>query len=202
MAAWALRAFKDRSVTTMLTLYKSLIRCKVEYCSPLWSPYKIGDIQALENIQRQFTRRIENMAQYDYWERLEKLRLMSLQRRRERYSIIHMWKIHNGAAPNSTNTRFYHHPRLGVRAEVPTLYTGAQKSYSTKYFHSFTVRAARLWNTLPKKVNTAVTLDTFKILLGRWLDHFPDNPPVKGYYTRNSNSIMDWVLEVRAKGGC
>ena len=202
MAAWALRAFKDRSVTTMLTLYKSLIRCKVEYCSPLWSPYKIGDIQALENIQRQFTRRIENMAQFDYWERLEKLRLMSLQRRRERYSIIHMWKIHNGAAPNSTNTRFYHHPRLGVRAEVPTLYTGAQKSYSTKYFHSFTVRAARLWNTLPKKVNTAVTLDTFKILLGRWLDHFPDNPPVKGYYTRNSNSIMDWVLEVRAKGGC
>eukprot|EP00116_Pleurobrachia_bachei_P008192 sb/3468454/ len=27
MAAWALRAFKDRSVNTMLTLYKSLIRC-------------------------------------------------------------------------------------------------------------------------------------------------------------------------------
>ena len=130
------------------------------------------------------------------------LRLMSLQRRRERYTIIQMWKTHNGAAPNSTNTRFYHHQRLGIRAEVPTLYSGAQKSFSTKYFHSFTVRAARLWNTLPKEVNTAVTLDTFKVLLGRWLDHFPDNPPVKGYSTRNSNSIMDWVLEVRAKGGC
>ena len=133
------------------------------------------------------------MAQFHYWERLKMLRLMSLQRRRERYTIIQMWKTHNGAAPNSTNIRFYHHQRLGIRAEVPTLYSGAQKSFSTKYFHSFTVRAARLWNTLPKEVNTAVTLDTFKVLLGRWLDHFPDNPPVKGYSTRNSNSIMNWV---------
>ena len=108
------------------------------------------------------------MAQLDYWERLRKLRLMSLQRRRERYTIIQMWKSYNGASPNSTNTRFYHHDRLGVRAEVPSLYTGAQKSISTKYFNSFGVRAARLWNTLPREVNTAETLDMFKVLLGRW----------------------------------
>ena len=202
MAAWALRAFKDRSVNTMLTLYKSLIRCKLEYCSPLWSPYLIGDIQALESVQRQFTRRIEDMAHLDYWERLKKLRLMSLQRRRERYTIIQMWKNYNGASPNSTNTRFYHHERLGIRAEVPSLSSGAQKSISTKYFNSFGVRAARLWNTLPKEVNTAETLDMFKVLLGRWLDQYPDNPPVKGYRTQNGNSILDWVLVIRVKGGC
>ena len=62
MAAWTLRAFKDRSVNTMLTLFKSLVRCKLEYCSPLWSPYLIGDIQALESVQRRFTRRIDDMA--------------------------------------------------------------------------------------------------------------------------------------------
>ena len=201
MAGWVLRAFKSRSTSLMLTLYKSLVRCKLEYCSPLWSPYKIGDIQALENIQRFFTRRIEGMENLDYWERMKKLHLMSLQRRRERYTIIQLWKINNGVAPNSTGTRFYHHERLGIKAEVSHLYSGAQKSISTKHFNSFGVRSARLWNTLPKHVNTAETLDTFKVVLGRWLDQYPDNPPVKGYVTQNGNSILDWVLAVRAKGG-
>ena len=62
------------------------------------------------------------------------------------------------------------------------------------------MRAARLWNTLPREVNTAETLDMFKVLLGRWLDQYPDNPPVKGYRTQNGNSILDWVLVIRAKG--
>eukprot|EP00116_Pleurobrachia_bachei_P004793 sb/3465055/ len=181
--------------------FESLVRCKLEYCSPLWSPYKIGDIQALENIQRFFTRRIEGMENLDYWERMKKLHLMSLQRRRERYTIIQLWKINSGVAPNSTGIRFYHHERLGIKAEVPSLYSGAQKSVSTKYFNSFGVRAARLWNTLPKDVNTAETLDMFKVMLGRWLDQYPDNPPVQGYRTQNGNSILEWVLAVRAKGG-
>ena len=87
----------------------------------------------------------------------------------------------------------------GVKAEVPPLFTGAQKSISTKYFNSFGVRAARLWNALPKEVNTAETLDTFKVVLGRWLDQYPDCPPVRGYRTQNGNSILDWVI-VRRKG--
>ena len=118
---------------------------------------------------------------------------MSLQRRRERYTIIQLWKINKGVAPNSAGTRFYHHDRLGIKAEVPQ-----RSTEPTKYFG---VRAAWLWNALPKNVNTAETLDTFKIMLGRWLDQYPDNPPVRGYKTQNCNSILDWVLEFRVKGG-
>eukprot|EP00116_Pleurobrachia_bachei_P016316 sb/3476578/ len=55
------------------------------------------------------------------------------------------------------------------------------------------VQAARLWNTLPKEVTTAATLDTFKVLLGRWLDHFPDNPPVKVYLSSLSSFIKFFV---------
>ncbi len=84
MAAWTLSAFRDRSQLVMLTLYKSMVRSKLEYCCPVWNPVKIMEIQKLENVQRAFTRKIEGCKDLQYWERLKKLKLMSLQRRRER----------------------------------------------------------------------------------------------------------------------
>ena len=35
MAAWTLSAFRDRTRTVMLTLYKSMVRSKLEYCCPV-----------------------------------------------------------------------------------------------------------------------------------------------------------------------
>ena len=117
---------RDRSASTMVLLLKSLIRPKLEYCSPLWSPCRVGDIAKIENIQRFFTRRIADCEGKNYWERLEYLQILSLQRRRERYMIIHLWKIYQGLAPNSTNTTFYVHQRHGPKANVPRLITTAQ----------------------------------------------------------------------------
>ena len=41
MAAWTLSAFRDRSQVVMLTLYKSMVRSKLEYCCPVWNPAKV-----------------------------------------------------------------------------------------------------------------------------------------------------------------
>ena len=84
----------------MLTLYKTLVRSHLEYVCPLWDPYTLADIRALENVQRPFVAKIKS-AGTNYWERLANLGIMSLQRRRERYSIIHCWKILHGVAPGS-----------------------------------------------------------------------------------------------------
>lgn len=192
MASWVLGAFRDRSVLTMITLFKSLVRSKVEYCCPLWNPSKITDIQTLENIQKQFTKKILGFNDFDYWTRLKKLKLLSLQRRRERYTIIHVWKIVNEKAPNGTDMKFYTSARFGVRALVPSFNYKAQRSVSTAYDNSFGVKAARLWNILPKEVNSQSTLDEFKVVLGAFIQQFPDMPPATGYTPPNSNSLLDW----------
>ncbi len=72
-ASWVLGVFKSRSIPIVTQLYKSLIRSRVEYC---WNPLKVANIQMIEDIQRQFTRRISGLHGMDYWERLTKLILL------------------------------------------------------------------------------------------------------------------------------
>jgi hypothetical protein len=87
----------------MVQLYKSLVRSRVEYCCSLWNPARIADIQSIEDIQRQFTRRILGLRDTIYWDRLKELKLSSLQCRREHYMIIHVWKILQDVCPNDIN---------------------------------------------------------------------------------------------------
>ena len=138
------------------------------------------------------------MSELTYWERLKQLDLQSLQRRRERYTIIHVWKLINNICPNDIKMEFKEHPRLGIRAVIPTLNTQATKAASTLYDNSFAVKAAKLWNILPKHITCNNQLDSFKASLGKFLKSVPDNPPVTGYSTVNSNSILDWHNQ---KGG-
>ena len=58
-----------------MTLYKAIVRSKPEYCCRVWSPSKVQDIKALENIQRNFTKKIAGCQDLDYWDRLKKLKL-------------------------------------------------------------------------------------------------------------------------------
>ena len=48
LIGWVLQTLKTRSSQTMLAIWKSLILCHIDYCSQLWSPYKVGDIQMIE----------------------------------------------------------------------------------------------------------------------------------------------------------
>ena len=128
----------------------------------------------------------------DYWTRLRVLNLQSLQRRRERYSIIHMWKLLNNAAPNDLNVNFVDQERKGIRVKLPALVKGATCAAQTIRDNSFSLRAAKLWNTLPANVTRITKLETFKTELGNFIAQFPDRPPATGYTCVNTNSILDW----------
>ena len=93
LVGWALRSFRRRSRRVMLTIWKSLIQSKLDYCSQLWSPADQGSIARLESVARHFTSQIDGMEGKTYLERLHELHLYSQQRRQERYMIILLWKI-------------------------------------------------------------------------------------------------------------
>ena len=193
MASWVLSVFRDRSPTVMLTLYKSMVRSKLEFCCPLWDPSSVIDIQTLEAVQKTFTSRIYGCQHLSYWERLKHLKIQSLQRRRERYSIIHMWKILNNVSPNDINIQFSFSSYKGMKAKLPPLTRGSTVASQSIYDGSFAMRGPKLWNLLPREINTSTILVHFKSSLSRFLDQFPDTPPVRGYSPPNRNSLLEWA---------
>ena len=186
MISWIHSVFQSRDEETMMILYKSLVRSRLEYACPLWCPSKVEDIIKIESLQRHFTSRIEGYTDLHYWERLSELKLMSLQRRRERYCILHLYKIIIDAAPNDLNINHYTHPRRGLCVKVPPLTPHAKTKFQTLYDSSFVVLAPRLFNSLPKSVRAMDTFPKFKAALTRHLLSIPDEPPVQGIPSSNS----------------
>ena len=90
LVGWALRTFSGRGRMVMITILKSLVQPKLDYCSQLWSPSDQTSINKIEAVQRHLIERIRDTRLNDltYWEKLKELRLYSQERRRERYQVI------------------------------------------------------------------------------------------------------------------
>ena len=187
--AWTLSVFSDRSVQTMLLLYKTYVRSKTEYCCPLWHSTKISDIQMIESIQRTFTSKVIGMGSLNYWQRLEKLNLYSLQRRRERFILFYVWKIVNEQISNDLNIQFRFSDRRGIVAMIEPLVNPTSKA-QTAYDNSFAVIALKLWNTLPAKITLLTSFTEFKTAVDNYLCKIPDKPPIQGYPYVNNNSLI------------
>ena len=83
-----------------LAIYKSLVRPHLEYAVQVWNPTAThGNWQTileLENVQRTFTRMIDNIGLLRSNERLKELGLTTLLERRARGDLIETFKILSG----------------------------------------------------------------------------------------------------------
>jgi len=89
------RSFETQSADFLLKLYKTFVRPKLEYATPLWSPSNKKDILLIESIQRAFTKRIPeiNRLKLSYSERLSYLNLERLDLRRLKIDLIWTHKL-------------------------------------------------------------------------------------------------------------
>ena len=176
----------------MLTMHKSYVLSRLEYNSPVWSPMLLCDITKVEAVQRSFTSKITGIDHLNYWQRLSSLRLYSLQRRRERFMIIHIWKIYKQFAPNDSDFQFYNHDRLGPQCRRIN-YPCRVASTRTLRFNSFSCTGPRLFNIIPGYIKNSTNLATFKGRLDKLLQTLTDEPPTPGYRSAHSNSLLEMV---------
>ena len=50
------RNFNYISINSFILMYKSMVRSLLDYCVPVWVPYKKGDIEVLETVQKKATK--------------------------------------------------------------------------------------------------------------------------------------------------
>ena len=179
----------------MLTLLKSLIVSQVEYACVIWSPIDQQHINLIEGVQRKFTSRFVCFQTYDdtlgmpvcttdYATRLQQLKIYNLQRRRERYIIIYVYKIVNKLTPNPGFDIDYN-PRLKLEVTPKLVLQRGNANWSKKARNSsFFVTGPRLYNSIPGDlreledniVPSKSMINSFKRKLDKHLSTIPDLP--------------------------
>ena len=183
MSGWILRTFSSRDECVMLTAWKTLVIPHHDYCSQLWSPYLIKYKKLFEQLQYNFLKKIKGMNNKSYDEILKKLRVYSLERRRDRYRVIYTWKILEGLVPGM-NLDSFKSERRGRLIKVPS------NMHSDQTFKTFAIKA---WNELPRKIRdlTKVSVDTFKSHLDKHLLCLEDYPHIQNEkYRRCGNDLI------------
>ena len=148
-------------------------------------------------MQRYFVRRISGIHHLNYWQQLRALSLYSLERRRERYMTIYLWRILEGqvpnlAAPDTGGITANWHIRRGRNCHVNTQ---APAFIQKLRYSRFPVHGPRLFNTLPASIRnkTGCTVKELKRGLDKFLGTVPDEPQIPGYTKMRraeSNSLI------------
>ena len=144
-----------------LRLYKTYVRCHLEFSTPVWSPWLKGDIELIEKVQEKAVGMISGLKGKTYTEKLKELNLLSLADRRTRFDLIQVFKIIMGIDNVSFNTWFELQPARATRGSHPlNIQLKFRKTDVAKNF--FSVRAARKWNDLPSLIKDSPNLSCFK----------------------------------------
>ena len=192
--------FHSRSAHILRTLWKSMAQPHLDYAVQVWGPDFTDKCRTamLESPLREFTRRFEGSKSLNYWERLYKYKLFSIQRRNERYKVLYLWKSLHKLVP-SMGLHLCDDGRRGRVIKIPSL-SGSIQSIKTLRDKSLPISSAKLYNSLPKYLREFTgEYNIFKNLLDQFLGSIPDQPCVPGLMTENkdgecksSNSIIHW----------
>jgi hypothetical protein len=154
------RTFSSLNTQNFPTLYKSLVRPMLEYCTPVCSPLLVKHIHEIEKVQRRATKLVKDICHLSYEERLKRLGLPTLIYRRKRADIIEVFKIIKGFTKINPTDLFDFNIRDGSRGHSFKL--NKPRAICRLRQHSFSHRIVNIWNSLSEEVVAAETINTFK----------------------------------------
>jgi len=194
IAGWCLRTLKNRSNDVMITLLKQLVVPQLEYASIIWSPTEQRTIAKIESVQRLFTSKFACFLTFDealqryicrveYHKRLQRLKVYSLERRRERYMIFYIYKMVIGLIDNP-GLDINYNARTKVNIKPKMSPTTAPTWTKESEIPASLYKGPQLYNKLPQHLRelenittpTKKNVDAFKTNLDKYLQTLPDIP--------------------------
>ena len=159
------RSFMFLDEETFVPLYKALVRSHYDYAMAVWSPQLVKYINAIEDVQRRATKMTPTLKNLAYPERLKKLKLPTLAYRRARGDMNEVYKIVTGIYDPKTTTNI-----MKLRGEKEIFLGGHpftlehERLYTANRTNFLVNRVVKNWNTLPKTVVGAGSLNGFNSL--------------------------------------
>ena len=160
-----IRCFISRDSNSLVKAFKTYVRPLLEYCSTVWSPSSMKGINAIELVQRRFTKRLSGMKQLSYAQRLQQLKLDTLEVRRMRADLILTYKILFGLVKVEATDIFTVSTTTQLRGHQYKLFLPRSNTEIRK--HSFAVRTITLWNELPADTISFDNINGFKRSINR-----------------------------------
>ena len=145
-------------------LITSMIRPRLEYAALVWSPNLKKEIRKVERIQRAATKLPETLRDCTYEERLEKLGLITLEKRRERGDLIALYRIQEGLEKIDREDLVVR-DGMETRGNSKKLKRSVCRRNIKKY--SFPYRSIPAWNGLDEETVCAKTIHEFKANLDK-----------------------------------
>ena len=154
------RNILHKSKDVILRLYKSLVRPHLEYCIQVWNPYLKKDVVLLEKVQKRATKMISELRHLSYDQRLHKLGLISLEKRRIRGDLIQAFKIIKGF--DKINMSKFFTLSVGSRTRGHSFKLSKNRARLELRRNFFSQRVVNAWNKLPDEVIDVKTVNAFK----------------------------------------
>ena len=150
--------------------YKTYIRPIFDYASNAWSPYHLKYINAIERVQRNFTKRIPSLSNLSYAERLAMLDLETLECRRLKADLTMYYKIINNLTVFNSSTYFefnVHVRDTRLAADSNSYCINKPFCWTSCFQNDFFQRCILCWNSLPNTVVQSSCLKLFKSELNK-----------------------------------
>ena len=164
------RSFDFLDIHTFQLLYKAIIRPKLEYATPVWTPNSWRLVQEVEKIQRRATKMLPQLRELSYEDRLKKLNLPTLSYRRIRGDLITVYKIlHKFMNTDIMDNNMNKIP--GLRGHKYKLSKPRNRTSIRQNF--FTQRVINWWNELPNEIVEKTTVNGFKNALDKYHEDHP-----------------------------
>ena len=159
------RGFSTRNISLLRRAYITFIRPILEYASNVWNPHLLKHVNALERVQRHFTKRITVLCNLSYGERLACLELDTLECRRLKVNLTLYYKIMHNLTPWPIERYFnisVHSRHTRLTAFVGDFHISARFCRTVAYQNNCFHRCVSCWNHLPSTVTSATSSKQFR----------------------------------------
>jgi hypothetical protein len=169
--AWA---FHYRDKVTWVRLYKTYVRCHLEYSVQAWCPWTQKDKDVLESVQRRAVRMISGLQSKEYLDRLKEVGLTTLEARRDRGDLIEVWGILHRKKDVDLSTwfRMASEGSHSMRLAGHPLSIFKERSNLEIRSNFFSMRCCDTWNRLPNNIKEAKSINVFKNAYDKYRESF------------------------------